>query len=68
MVDDLHYDIASDPRTNRPALLAKIAIRALANGRHELRIGRAQPAIDSRNEDQSRAEAKRDDVVIPFWK
>lgn len=37
---DLHYEIASDPRTDRPALLAMIDVRSLAKGRHELRVAR----------------------------
>ena len=36
----LRYEIASDPRTVRPALLAMIDVRALAPGRHELLVGR----------------------------
>src|SRR5690606_25714907 len=39
-VDDLAYEIARDPRTNRPALLAMIDIRQLAPGRHELQVAR----------------------------
>lgn len=59
---DLRYEIASDPRTDRPALLAMIDVRALAPGRHELRIARPL-----------RADRKQDDDdpgfdVIPFWR
>ncbi|GHB94851.1 hypothetical protein [Thermomonas carbonis] len=39
-VEDLRYEIASDPRTDRPALLAMMDVRALAPGRHELLVGR----------------------------
>jgi hypothetical protein len=39
-VTDLHYEVASDPRTDRPALLAMIDVRALAKGRHELHVAR----------------------------
>ena len=37
-VADLRYEIASDPRTGRPSLLAMIDVRTLAKGRHELRV------------------------------
>ena len=37
---NLRYEIASDPRTDRPALLAMIDVRSLAKGRHELRVAR----------------------------
>ena len=40
----LRYDIGSDPRTDRPALVAMIDVRALPPGRHVLRI--ARPASD----------------------
>ena len=36
----LRYEIASDPRTERPALLAMIDIGDLPRGRHELRVSR----------------------------
>lgn len=39
-LSDLRYEIASDPRTDRPALLAMIDVRSLAKGRHELRVAR----------------------------
>jgi hypothetical protein len=57
----LHYDAGNDPRTRRPALQAMIDVRALAPGRHELRVMRA-PAVSRKD--------KRDDIsqdVIPFW-
>ena len=41
------YQIASDPRTDRPALLAMIDIRELPKGRHELLVAR-QPAEGSK--------------------
>lgn len=37
-VEGLRYEVASDPRTDRPALLAMIDIRELPRGRHELRV------------------------------
>jgi hypothetical protein len=57
----LHYDAASDPRTQRPALQAMIDVRALGSGRHELRVMRA-PVVSGND--------KRGDIsqdVIPFW-
>ncbi|MEO6384853.1 MAG: hypothetical protein ABIO30_10400 [Thermomonas sp.] len=52
----VRYDAGSDARTDRPALVAMIDIRALAPGRHELRVRRAAPDPG-------------DDVyVIPFWR
>ena len=65
---DLGYEVASDPRSDRPALLAMIDIRSLATGRHELRIGRAPPAEDEPIKKGSRAERDSQDYVIPFWK
>ena len=40
-LEPVPYEIGSDPRTDRPALVAMIDIRALAPGRHELRVARA---------------------------
>ena len=53
----LRYDAGSDPRTERPALVAMIDARELAPGRHELRIARAGA------EDHGEAA-----WVIPFWR
>ena len=63
-LQDLQYEIASDPRTDRPALLAMIDVRTLAPGRHELRIARP-PRGDSK--------PGKDDEdpgfdTIPFWR
>jgi hypothetical protein len=63
-IADLPYEIASDPRTERPALLAMIDVRDLPRGRHELRI--ARPLRTDR-------ERKTDDPdpgfdAIPFWR
>ena len=60
----LHYEIASDPRTHRPALLAMIDVRALSPGRHELRIARP---VD-RNAGSDRATPDADHDSIPFWR
>ena len=56
----LRYEITSDPRTRRPALLAMIDVRGLPRGRHELHIARPPLAEDSRDNDR-----KYD--RIPFW-
>ncbi len=56
----LHYAAGSDPRTDRPALQAMIDVRALANGRHLLRIERA-PATDHPSDADSAD-------VIAFWR
>jgi hypothetical protein len=58
----LHYDAASDPRTQRPALQAMIDVRALASGRHELRVTRASADASSRD-----GSGGGTDDVIPFW-
>ncbi|WP_158882368.1 hypothetical protein [Rhodanobacter sp. L36] len=58
----LHYDVASDPRTQRPALQAMIDVRALASGRHELRVTRAPIGEFRRDESDGGGED-----VIPFW-
>jgi hypothetical protein len=58
----LRYDAASDPRTGRPALQAMIDVRALAPGRHELRVARAPaPPGDHNKRDKATA------YTIPFW-
>ncbi len=61
---DLRYDIASDPRTDRPALLAMIDVRTLAPGRHELRI--ARPPRSDRKPDKDDPDPGFD--AIPFWR
>lgn len=60
----LRYEIASDPRTDRPALLAMIDVRSLARGRHELRISR--PPRTDRKADKDDPDPGYD--LIPFWK
>jgi hypothetical protein len=54
---DLRYDAGTDPRTNRPALVAMVDLRALPPGRHELRVARSSADTD---EDP--------DWHIPFWR
>lgn len=46
-ITGLRYVIASDPRSERPALLAMIDLRALAPGRHELRVARPPEVSDN---------------------
>ena len=55
----LRYDIASDPRTDRPALLAMIDVRTLPPGRHELQVRRARTPQDASPDAAYR---------IPFWR
>ena len=56
-VADFRYEAGTDPRTDRPALVAMVDVRAMAPGRHELRIAKLEPRED-------------DDPywVIPFWR
>lgn len=56
------YDLASDPRTDRPALQAMIDVRALARGRHELRVARTPPPDPSYHRHDSKA------WTIAFWR
>lgn len=68
ILDNLPYDVAADPRTDRPALLAMIDVRSLANGRHELSIVRAPTATTDVTEKSSNAEREAQQYTIPFWK
>lgn len=61
---NLRYDIATDPRTDRPALLAMIDLRDLPRGRHELRV--AHPLRSDRKPDQDEPDPGFDS--IPFWR
>ncbi|MEO7478201.1 MAG: hypothetical protein ABIT64_03100, partial [Lysobacteraceae bacterium] len=57
-VANLHFDLGIDAKAHRPALVAVIDVRGLANGRHELLVGEpAQP-------DQSSSPPVR----ISFWR
>ena len=60
---DVRYEIASDLRTGRPALLAMIDVRTLAKGRHELRV--ARPPRTDRKPDKDDPDPGFD--RIPFW-
>ncbi len=61
---DLQYEISSDPRTDRPALLAMIDVRGLAPGRHELRVDR--PPYADRKPDPD--DPDRGFHRIVFWR
>ena len=63
-LQDLQYEIASDPRTDRPALLAMIDVRSLPPGRHELRV--ARPPRGDRRADNDDPDPGFD--TIPFWR
>ena len=67
-IDDLHFEIASDMKTRRPALLAMIDIRTLAPGRHELRVGDAPLASKAADAAHDESDAESPGVVIPFWR
>lgn len=60
-VGDLRYDAGSDPRTDRPALVAMIDVRGLPRGRHELRVARTDASARDRA-------AGDTEYVIPFWR
>jgi len=64
-LEGLRFDVARDPRTNRPALLAMIDVRDLPRGRHELRIARP-PQEDKDGGSNSKREPDFD--LIPFWR
>ena len=61
---DLPYEIAMDPRSDRPALLAMIDVRNLTPGRHELRI--ARPARSDRKPDKDNPDPGFDSIA--FWR
>lgn len=58
-VPDLHYESSEDPRTDRPALLAMIDVRALKPGRHVLSVDRAPIRPDG---------SPAEPYEIPFWR
>ena len=53
------YEISEDPRTDRPALLAMIDVRALAPGRHVLTVDRASTSKNGK---------ANEPYAIPFWR
>ena len=68
ILDTLYYDVAADPRTDRPALLAMIDVSSLARGRHEISILRAPTETTDIREERSKSERKAEKYSIPFWK
>ncbi|MFL6592443.1 MAG: hypothetical protein ACJ8GK_07025 [Luteimonas sp.] len=58
-VAGLRYDIGADPRTDRPALVALIDVRALSPGRHALAV--SHPLVHA-------ALSPSTTDVIPFWR
>ena len=61
----LQYEAGSDARTDRPALVAMIDVRALAPGRHDLQVTHAR-GRDNEGKDASRSSG--DAWRIPFWR
>lgn len=62
-LEPVPYEIGSDPRTDRPALVAMIDIRALAPGRHELQVARTgDEHADPGSKDTPSS------WRIPFWR
>lgn len=59
---DLRYGAGSDPRSERPALVAMIDVRALAPGRHELAIADSPPSSGVGKSEPP------DPWIIPFWR
>jgi hypothetical protein len=59
------YEIGRDPRTERPALVAMVDVRALAPGRHELRVVRP-PRVRHKEHFALPAEPPQD--ILPFWR
>ncbi|CAM5559248.1 hypothetical protein [Rhodanobacter lindaniclasticus] len=62
-IADLRYESGSDARAGRPALVTMIDLRALAPGRHELRVMRS-PAMP----DSAQRRDRTNEYVIPFWR
>lgn len=60
----LRYQVAVDPDSRRPVLLAMIDVRALAPGRHELRVRATEDPEDK----ESHADEPQGPWVIPFWR
>ena len=57
----LQYELGSDARTDRPALVAMIDVRALGPGRHELRVARPAKSGKKHKDDPGFDR-------IPFWR
>lgn len=59
---DLEYELSSDARTDRPALLAMIDVRQLGTGKHVLTVARP-PSTYERKRRETPAPYR-----IPFWR
>ncbi|HET9817986.1 MAG TPA: hypothetical protein VFP92_02340 [Rhodanobacteraceae bacterium] len=55
------YEAGSDPRTDRPALVAMIDVRTLVPGRHQLAVARAASTDTGRS-------GSPGPWIIPFWR
>lgn len=53
----LRYDTGTDPRTERPVLVAMVDLRDIPPGRHELRVARVDAGDDEDPE-----------WLVPFWR
>jgi hypothetical protein len=58
----LRYELGSDARTDRPALVAMIDVRSLAPGRHELQVARNGTSKKTGKDEAARP------WRIPFWR
>lgn len=56
----VRYETGNDPKTDRPAIVAMIDVRALAPGRHELQVGRAPSSASPAVTETA--------YRIPFWR
>ncbi len=68
-IPGLSFEAGSDPRTDRPALLAMIDVRMLPPGRHELKVGHR--FIPAPGHDSGKVSARPDPWEwdrIPFWR
>lgn len=63
----LRYEAGSDPRTDRPALVAMIDVRALPPGRHELQVARAAATPRHRQLDVD-GDSESSPWRIAFWR
>lgn len=63
-LDPVPYEIGSDPRSGRPALVAMIDIHSLPPGRHELQVARAKASTGAPVTMKS---GKDRPWRIPFW-
>ncbi len=60
----LQYELGSDDRTDRPALVAMIDMRPLTPGRHELQVAR----LPNPKADKDTPDRRGDPWRIPFWR